>query len=210
MIKKYIDVNTWKRKEHYDFFSKYDEPFWGIVSEIDCTEAYEKSKGNGFSFFLYYLHKSIIALNEIEEFTYRISDGEITVFDEIHVATTIGRPDETFGYSFIEYNNNFTKFSISADKEILRINNSTGLSLNENSKRLDVIHYSSLPWTKFTGLTHARDFKNKDSVPKIVFGKYFVVNGRKIMNVSLNAHHGFADGIHGAKFFELFQKMMNE
>ncbi|MBU0474757.1 MAG: chloramphenicol acetyltransferase [Bacteroidetes bacterium] len=205
-----MDINNWKRKEHYEFFSKYDEPFWGVVSEIDCTEAYEKSKENVFSFFLYYLHKSILALNEIEEFKYRIRDGKIIVFDKINVATTIGRPDETFGYSFIEYEKDFNKFLILANNEILRINNSTGLSLTENSKRLDVIHYSSLPWTKFTGLSHARDFKNLDSIPKVVFGKFMIVNGRKIMNVSLNAHHGLADGIHAAKFFELFQKLMNE
>jgi len=92
----------------------------------------------------------------------------------------------------------------------LRVNSSSGLSLNENSERLDVIHYSTLPWTKFTGLTHARNFKKIDSIPKIVFGKYFSNNNRKMMNISINAHHGLADGIHAAKYFELMQKLMDE
>jgi len=209
-MRKTIDINNWKRKEYYEFFSKYDEPFWGIVSEIDCTLAYEKAEENNSSFFLYYLHKSILAINMIEEFRYRIENEQIVLFDKINAATTLGRDDETFGYSFIEYNKDFEKFNISGEKEITRIKNSTGLSLNENSNRLDVVHYSSLPWTKFTGITHARNFKVNDSVPKIIFGKYSVVDGKKIMNVSLNAHHGLADGLHAAKYFELFQKLMNE
>ena len=209
-MEKELDLNNWKRKEHYNFYSKYDEPFWGIVSEIDCTIAHEKSKKNNLSFFLYYLHKSIIAMNLIDEFRYRIRDEKVIVYDEIHSASTIGRDDETFGYSFIKYDRDFDKFTATANKEIGRIKNTSGLSLNENSERLDVIHYSSLPWFKFSGLTHARNFAYKDSIPKIVFGKYFVVNEKKIMNVSLNAHHGLADGLHAAKYFELFQKLMNE
>lgn len=209
-MKKYIDIQNWKRKEYYEFFSKYDEPFWGIVSEIDCTIAFQKAKEGNSSFFLYYLYKSTQAINMIEEFKYRIENEKIVLFDLINSATTLGRDDETFGYSFINFSSDFNNFSQNGEKEIERVKNSTGLSLNENSNRLDVIHYSSLPWTKFTGLTQARNFKEIDSIPKIIFGKYFVVDGKKIMNVSLNAHHGLADGLHAAKYFELFQKLMNE
>ncbi len=99
-MKKYVDINNWKRKEYYEFFSKYDEPFWGIVTEIDCTIAYEKVKQNNSSFFSYYLYKSTQAINMIEEFRYRIEDEKVVLFEEIHAATTIGRDDETFGYSF--------------------------------------------------------------------------------------------------------------
>ncbi len=209
-MEKFIDLQSWKRKQHFDFFSKYDEPFWGVVSEIDCTNALEKAKILNESFFIYYLHKSIVAINEIEEFRYRIIDDKVVNYNEIHAASTIGRKDESFGYSFIKYDKDIKIFAKYAEEEILRVNSTSGLSLNENSQRLDVIHYSTLPWTKFTGLTHARNFKIKDSIPKIVFGKYFSNNGRKMMNISINAHHGLADGIHAAKYFELMQKLMDE
>jgi len=209
-MEKNINLDNWKRKEHFNFFSKYDEPFWGVVTEIDCTKAYENTKKHNQSFFLYYLHQSIIAINQIEEFCFRIKDGKVVCFDIINVATTIGRSDESFGYSFMEYKDDFEAFTNLAKKEISRIKNNSGLCLNEDSERVDVVHYSTLPWTKFTGLTHARNFKKVDSIPKIVFGKYYnTSDGKKIMNVSLNAHHGLADGIHAAKFFDLFQKLMN-
>ena len=99
-MKTIIDINSWKRKEHFDFFSSFDEPFFGIITEIDCTRAYSKAKLNGGSFFLYYIHKSLIAANLIEEFRYRLDNNQLVLFDKIHASPTIGREDETFAFSF--------------------------------------------------------------------------------------------------------------
>lgn len=43
------------------------------------------------------------AVNEVGEFRYRIIDNIPVCFDRIHVGTTIGREDGTFGFGFIEY-----------------------------------------------------------------------------------------------------------
>lgn len=205
---KYIDINNWKRKEHFEFFSKFDEPFFGVVSEIDCTFAYQVVKENNYSFFAYYLHKSLIAANEVEEFRCRISEDKVIICDKIHASPTIGRDDGTFAFSFLEFNPDFKIFEKSVKKEIEAVQNSTGLRLNENEMRNDVIHYSSIPWFKFTGLTHARKFNSGDSVPKISFGKIFLREGRKILPVAINAHHGLVDGIHVGKYLSVFQERM--
>ena len=38
-MKKIIDYNNWIRKEHYEWFKNFDEPFFGVVSEVDCSIA---------------------------------------------------------------------------------------------------------------------------------------------------------------------------
>ena len=203
------DIENWNRKEHFDFFSKYDNPFLGIVTEIDCTRAYEISKKNKLSFFSYYLHKSILAVNKIEEFKYRIQDKNVVIFDAIHAAATIGRKDGTFGFSFIPYSTDFDTFNSKLLKEIEEVEKSSGLRLNENGKRNDVIHYSIFPWKKFTGIMHARNYNTEDSVPKIAFGKTFTQEGRKILPISIDAHHGLVDGLHVAQYLDEFQKLMD-
>jgi len=207
---KIIDINTWKRKEHFEFFSKFDEPFFGIVSEIDCTIASQKAKEKGVSFFASYLYKSLKAVNAIEEFRCRILDDKIVIYDSIHASATLAREDETFAFSFVQFSEDFNPFEKALKKEIEEVQNSSGLRLNEGAIRHDVIHYSSIPWFKFTGLSHARSFTLPDSSPKITFGKMYTKEDRKIMPVSINAHHGLVDGFHVAKFLELFQKLMNE
>jgi chloramphenicol O-acetyltransferase type A len=205
-----IDINTWKRKEHFTFFSQFDEPFFGIVSEIDCTIAFNKAKDQKLSFFAYYLHKVLLTINKIEEFRYRIDGENVVLYDAIHASATIGRKDETFAFSFVEYSPDFSTFMASLSNEIEAVKNSKGLRLNEVAIRNDVIHFSSIPWVKFTGLTHSRNFKFQDSAPKISVGKIEANNGKIMMPVSVNAYHGFVDGLHVGKFFDLFQKHMNE
>jgi chloramphenicol O-acetyltransferase type A len=207
---KIIDLNVWKRKEHFEFFSQFDEPFFGVVSAIDCTIASHKAKEQGISFFASYLHKSLKAVNAIEEFRCRVLNDQIVIYDSIHASATIAREDDTFAFSFVEFSEKCEPFEIALKKEIEEVQNSSGLRLNEGAVRHDVIHYSSVPWFKFTGLSHARSFTLLDSSPKITFGKIFTKDKRKMMAVSINAHHGLVDGIHVAKFLELFQKLMNE
>ena len=55
---KNIDLTNWKRKEHFDFFSKMASPIFGLVTEVNCDECYKNSEENGKSFFANYLHKS--------------------------------------------------------------------------------------------------------------------------------------------------------
>jgi len=205
-----IDINSWKRKEHFEFFSQFDEAFFGIVSEVDCTIAFNKAKEQKVSFFAYYLHKVLLTINKIEEFRYRIEGDKVILYDAIHASATIGRDDETFAFSFIEYSPDFSIFMTSLSDEINAVKNSKGLRLNKEAIRTDVIHFSSIPWVKFTGLTHARNFKFQDSAPKISVGKIDFNNGKITMPVSINAYHGFVDGLHVGKFFELLQKNMNE
>lgn len=204
-----IDGQNWARKEYFDFFSQFDEPFFGIVTDIDCSAAYNNAKNKKHSFFAYYLHKSLVAINQIPEFKYRIVDDGIVLYDTINASPTIGRDDGTFGFGFIPYHEDFSVFNDHLTTEIHRIQNSTGLGLNNNIYRNDVIHYSSVPWIKFTGLTHARNFKFADSIPKISFGKASEIGTKRVMPISINVHHGFTDGFHVAKYVDLFQQKMN-
>ena len=39
-----LNIDNWNRKNHYHFFSQFDEPFFGVTVNVDCTKAYELSK----------------------------------------------------------------------------------------------------------------------------------------------------------------------
>lgn len=206
---KNLDIENWNRKEHFEFFNKFDEPFFGIVAEIECTKAYRICKKSLMPFSLYCHYQATLAVNQIEEFRYRIKNDEIVIFDTIHITTTIGRDDNTFSFSFIPFTPSWIEFIDLAKMEINLIKSTSGLGANENTGRLDVIHFSTVPWISFTGVTHARNFKYNDSVPKITFGKYFQRNEKLILPVSINVHHGLMDAIHVSQFLQLFEKLMN-
>jgi chloramphenicol O-acetyltransferase type A len=209
-MKKLLDLDNWNRKEHFLFFKQMQEPFFGATVEIDCTKAYEKSKNQGTSFFIYYLHKTLTAVNACENFRYRISNTHIYIHDRIDGSATISRADGTFGFSLIEYHPDYTIFKQTALTEIERIQTTTGLFTREFNED-NVIHFSAIPWLNFTSLSHARNMTFPDSSPKISFGKMMVSeNGKRTMPMSIHVHHGLMDAIHVAQMADYFQEIMNQ
>jgi chloramphenicol O-acetyltransferase type A len=205
-MKSFLDIETWARRDHYYFFSRFDEPYFGICVDIECTSSYEKCKKEGISFFLYYLHKSLVAANKVEPFRYRIENDKVFVYNEVHASPTISRPDGTFGFSYMKYYDDFQKFETEAKKEIERIQNSKGLLSCEITE--NIIHYSSLPGIRFNSISHARNFKINDSCPKITFGKVFDFENGKKMPVSVHVHHALVDGFNVGQFIDEFQHEM--
>ncbi|MCL9769571.1 chloramphenicol acetyltransferase [Flavobacterium sp. HXWNR69] len=206
-MKQNIDLKNWNRKGHFDFFSAFDEPFFGITSTIDCTIAMERAKANQISFFVYYLHKTLVAINKIENFRLRIEGENVVLYDEIDASATIMRDDKTFGFSFMKFHEDINEFHKIVQKEIARIQTTTGILTRKYPE--NIIHFSAVPWINFTGLTHARNFKFADSCPKISYGKVMEESGKKTMAISVTAHHGLVDGYHIGLFIEELQNLMN-
>ncbi|WPU91180.1 chloramphenicol acetyltransferase [Mucilaginibacter sabulilitoris] len=207
-MKQRLNLETWERKEHFNFFKNFEEPFYGVVVDIDCTVAHNFVKQNDISFFLYYLHKSLTAVNNFDPFKYRIYGDEVMLYDQINAGPTIGRSNGTFGFSYINYHPSFEEFMIGAKKEIERVQNTTTLFAPKLDD--DIVHYSSMPWIKFTSLSHARSFSFPDSCPKISFGKMTENNGKKTMPVSIHVHHALVDGLHLGQYIDHFQELMND
>jgi len=202
-----LDIKQWNRQELFHFFNSFEEPFFGITAQVDVTLAYKKSKEHQTSFFLYYLHKSLLAVNQLRPFKYRIIADDVIEYNTIHASPTINREDGTFGYSFILFDEGYEKFEWNAKSEIQRIRTSQNLFPERNG--VDAIHYSTLPEIRFTSLSHARRYSSKDSVPKITFGKAVKNNGLIDMACSIHVHHGLVDGKDVGDYFRLFQELLN-
>ncbi len=205
---KKINIETWKRRDHFKLFRQFEEPFFGVVVNIDCTKAYTNAKADQKSFFLHYLYRALKAANTIEEFRYRILDNEVIIHEEASVSTTINRPNGTFGFGYFDYNTDESIFIANAQKAIEEVQNTEGLTPSKPGA--SEIHFSAIPWIDFTSLSHARSFTFPDSAPKISFGKLTEKEGAKTMAVSIHIHHGLADGYHVGQFVDTFQKLMNE
>ena len=207
-MRKKVDINSWNRKDHYHFFSKFTEPFYGITADVECDFTYRKAKVNNHSFFLTYLHKALCVTNGIKAFKYRIIDDILYEYDTIDASPTISREDGTFGFSYLKYNQNFETFQSEAKKDIEIIKASTSLFPKET--RENIIHFSALPWVKFTSLSHARHYEITDSCPKISFGKLFKKDNKFHFPVSVHVHHALVDGRDVGLFFDGFERLMSK
>ncbi|WP_136481016.1 CatA-like O-acetyltransferase [Cognatitamlana onchidii] len=204
---KVININTWNRKELYEHFLRLHDPYFGLTLPFDVTNAYRLSKLNGISFFGRYLHDCLKALNSIDNFKYRIEKDEVVQYDVIHASATIMREDKTFGFSFIDFNDDLNVFLKNLELEKVRIQSTNNLYPPKNSQ--DCIHCSALPWVNFSG--HKEPASNTiESVPRLAFGKALYVDDKLMMNVAISANHALVDGYHVGLFSEKFQMYLNQ
>lgn len=205
-MKTLLDTSAWSRKDHFHFFSKFEEPFFGVTVEADCTRSYKLAKTRGDSFFLIALHAILSAVNGTPALKLRIEDGNVYQWDRIDASPTVNRPDGTFGFSYMRYDSDFHVFLADAQAEVERVRQRHDLEID--IAPVNVIHFSSLPWLKFTSLSHARSFSYPDSVPKISTGKRIQQGERLVLPVSIHVHHALVDGKDVGQFFELLEGLL--
>jgi chloramphenicol O-acetyltransferase type A len=196
-----IDLGTWKRRDHYLWFRKYEQPFFSVAVEVDVTATWNASrKPANPSFFLSSLFLMLDAANAVEAFRLRLRPRGVWRHDRLAVGPTIMRRDETFGFVRLEPANTLEQFAAQGNKAIAATAAKTGLTSPKKPSD-DIIFHSVLPWMRFTSFTNALPGKG-DSIPRIVFGQCARERGRMKMPVSVEVHHALVDGLDVARFFE--------
>lgn len=198
-----IDLRTWKRRDHYLWFRRYERPFFSVTVEVDVTAAWKRSRRGGApSFFLTSLFLMLRAANEVEAFRLRLRPRGVWRHDRLAVGPTIMRDDETFGFVRIEAADTLSEFASQAQPAIAHAAAQTGLR-SSKTNRDDIVFHSVLPWLRFTSFTNALP-GGGDSIPRVVFGRCERDGTRITMPVAVEVHHALVDGLDIARFLEQF------
>jgi chloramphenicol O-acetyltransferase type A len=194
----YLDVNNWVRRDQFEFFRGFDKPYFNVCVELDVTELLallRKRPGSSVSLAYHYLALRIA--NEVEPFRYRLRDGKVLVHDVIHGATTVLLANESFAFAYFDYTADYRKFTADAQSVITEVKRE---GIFKDSPSDDLIHFTTLPWVYFTSFSHARNWGQEDSVPKITFGKFTNEGKRVLMPFSVEVHHALMDGLHVGRY----------
>lgn len=197
----YLDIENWSRRQQFEFFKNFDNPFFNICTNLDVTPLLDFTHKKSLSFFITYHFLSMKVANEVEPFRYRLRNERVLVHDRIHAGTTLLLADESFTFIYFDYDKDFHAFHTRARATVERAR-AGAARLDERADSDDLIHHSVIPWITFTSISHARNWGRLDSVPKIAFGKYREDGDRIKMPVSVEVHHALMDGLHVGRYFE--------
>lgn len=199
---KVVDMNTYNRKTHFEYFNKMDYPFVGFTANVDVTNLLNFCKKNHLSFYFSCVYAIINAVNKVPQLRQRIIDHNIVEYPSCIASTTEGKEDGTYVYCNYENKDNYYEFLDSA--KTIR---DKALSLNGLTETGDIhemVFMSCIPWISFTDFVQPLS-KENSSIPHITWGKYFNSEGKVLMPVSSLCHHGLVDGIHLGKFYQELQ-----
>jgi len=202
----YFGIETWPRKNAFNFYKDFDDPYFNTTINIDVTNALNASKAKSESFFLKCIYLSLKAANEIENFRMRISGDRVKLYKSINGGSTLFYDDESFGFCYYDFVESSSKFIEESDKRIQAAKREK--SFDPSNTKEDLLYFSSLPWVQFTSIKHAQDRRINNSIPRISFGKYFKDKDRILMPYNVEVNHALMDGFHMGKFLDLLQKYL--
>src|SRR5437588_8726195 len=207
-MSKYLDIESWARRDLFEFIRGYEKPHFNIFIGIDFTWLLTLLRGRpGVSVSVAYLYFALRVANEIEPFHYRLKDGKVIVVDVINGGTTVLLPNESFSYAYFDYQENFEKFVLGGTQSIERVQ---AEGLLKPTMRDDLIYFTVLPWVSFSSFAHARTPGRGESVPRIAFGKFTSESERTRLPISVEVHHALMDGLHVGRFLARLEEMLME
>ena len=205
-MKTKIDINSWKRKKQFIFFSNFTNPYASVTSVLDVDKIVKISKESKISFYGIMSYVVLKTLNEIEEFKYVLENNDIYKYDKINISFSVLDTSNSINFSrTVEYTN-FNRFIELFDIAKKEAESNTKIKY---IKDFNKCYITCLPWIRFTSVENPMNYKVIDSVPRICWGKYFIENDKYMIDLSIQFNHAFQDGYHIGLFYNKLQENIN-
>ena len=192
---RYIDVETWPRKDAYRLFSRGYLPYFSVTTPLDVTELRRFTKKEGLSFYRAMVYIVSRAMNELEPFRLRIRKDGIAVCETVSPSYTTAGRDGAFGISDVEYLPGETMADF-CRRALEKEASQREQMVVQDDVRDDLIFISSVPWFVTTSVLQEQPTNPDDSFPRVLWDRIQEKDGRKLVNFTLQLNHRLLDGAH--------------
>ncbi len=201
---RYIDLDTYPRRSHYEYFKSLAYPYVGMTANVDATELVNFARERGASTFLACLWAAARAANSVPELRQRIVGDQIVEFDHCDTAHTVAMPDDTFCNCRTDCRMDleaFLNYGKCRQEEAMTHH---GFVSTEDDET-DLIFVSCTPWVSFTQVIQPVPIP-ADCNPRIVLGKYIREGERILLPLHIQCNHALVDGRHIGAFYSQFEE----
>ena len=203
---RYIQKETWPRRELYDFFAPKSLPFYTLTFPVDVTALRRYTKERGLSFYCAMVWLVTKAMDDVEEFRVKIRGEDLILHDHLVPSFTDLHPgSRNFHITTLEAGEDLADFC----RRAMAASAAQTTFLPESPWPGDqLIYFTCLPWFPVTALTNERDADPTDSIPRVAWGKYEEREGRTQLLVSLELNHRLVDGAHVGALFQALERRL--
>ena len=203
---KEIELDNWVRRDQYERFRKYTDPYFNLCANMDLTDFLPAVKSRNVSFTAAFVFVLTQSANMIPEFRYRLRENAVIEHEVIHPAITVLLDDDTFSFCFFKYEQTFALFAKGVRESIDNVKRNPSVA---NPYEDDWLYMTAIPWVSFTSFKHPMDLSCPHSVPLIAWGKFLEDGEKTLMPLSVQGHHALMDGFHMGKYYTLVQKALD-
>ena len=193
-----LDLTSYPRRAHFDYFRTLAYPFAGLTANVDITDFTARRLEKGAPFFLSFTYCVTRAANAVPAFRQRIHGDGIVEYDWCPGSVTLAEPDGTFCFCTLDCREDFSAYLPAAEEKKRAALEADQLDNEEDEEPL--LFLSSTPWVSFTQTVLPVPYP-ADSNPRIIWGKIFTQEGRTVIPVSVLCNHALCDGRHLGDFY---------
>lgn len=198
---KVINFTNPHRKKHFDFFNEMNHPHFCLCGNVEITGFVSRLKQEKYSFTPYMVWVLSKCANDIPEFKQRVRGEQVVEHDLVHPSFSVETNEaDVFSFCELDYSEDKKDFLKRALVKIEKMRQAP--SMEDDHNRDDYLFFSSIPWISFTSMQHAMPHHPGDSIPRIVWGKYFKQGDKIMMPLSVQVHHAVVDGRHVGRYFQ--------
>lgn len=189
------------RRDRYEQFRRFENPLINIGLSLKLLDFRPFCKARQLPPFHFFLYCVLTSIETIDNFMYRIHEGEVIRIDDFYGSYTVLNEDQNLNFARFTMTRDLPEFiarSVAAGKiaKASRPLINTGADLTTRQMK-DNIFITCLPWFEMTAIEHPIYSHKGADIPSLAWGRFSEPDGdRMSMPFSIQAHHGFVDGYH--------------
>ena len=192
--------NFERRRDRFDFFDRMESPAVNLCFAMDLPDFRPWCKREGLPPFHVMLCAVLRAVLKVENFRYRVMDGEVIRIERLAPSFTVINQHGDLNIARFDWSDDVREFAARGVKA--REEASSMTVLNEEYRRMspreakDQVFVTCIPWLDFTSIQHPAMALGAPDIPSLAWGRFRDGPRGLQLPFSVQAHHGLVDGYH--------------
>lgn len=196
--------NFERRRDRFEFFDRMASPAVNLCFTMDLPEFRPWCKEQGLGPFHVLLCAVLRAVLQVENFRYRVFDGEVIEIDRLTPSYTVVNQHCDLNFAQFDWSDDVREFvarSLAAREEAGNMTelNRKHLGMTPRDAK-DQVFVTCMPWLDFTSIQHPMASLATPDIPSLAWGRFREGPNGLQLPFSVQAHHGFVDGYHIHQF----------
>ena len=192
--------NFERRCDRFDFFDRMDSPAVNLCFLLTVPEFRPWCKAQDLAPFHVMLCAVLRAVLKVENFRYRVVDGEVIRIDRLVPSFTVMNQHGDLNFAQFDWSDDVREFVARgvAAREAASSMTELNIKYRTMSPRdaKDQVFVTCMPWLDFTSIQHPMASLATPDIPSLAWGRFRAGPDGLQLPFSVQAHHGFVDGWH--------------
>lgn len=189
-----------RRRDRFDLFERMESPAVNLCFTLDVPDFRPWCKAQELAPFHVMLCAVLRAVLKIENFRYRVVDGEVIRIDRLAPSFTVMNQHGDLNFATFDWSDDVREFVARGLAARDAASNMTELNIRYRSlssrAAKEQVFVTCMPWLAFTSIQHPMASLATPDIPSLAWGRFRDGPDGLQLPFSVQAHHGFVDGWH--------------